>query len=119
MAIKLPPNWCKYTLNFAVYVIICPKYFLSLSMDFAITNIADKDKMTHRVAFHLGLSCSIKYPSRGFWYTKGIQRLTISYILGAQGLSGRVFDSRRRDRGFEPHRHHCVVALEQDTFILA
>ena len=22
-------------------------------------------------------------------------------------------------RGFEPHRHHCVVVLEQDTFILA
>ena len=27
-----------------------------------------------------------------------------------------------RDRGavgFEPHRRHCVVVLEQDTFILA
>ena len=119
MAIKLPPNWCKVTLNFAVYVIICPKYFLSLSMDFAITNSADPDKMTHRVAFHLGLPCSIKYPIRGFWYTKGIQRLNISYILGAQGLSGRVLDSRPRDRGFEPHRRHCVVVLEQDTFILA
>ena len=22
-------------------------------------------------------------------------------------------------RGFEPHRRHCVVVLEQDTFILA
>ena len=87
MAIKLPPNWCKVTLNFAVYVIIFPKYFLSLGMDFAITNSADPDKMTHRVAFHLGLPCSIKYPISGFWYTKGIQRLNISYILGAQWLS--------------------------------
>ena len=26
---------------------------------------------------------------------------------------------RRKGRGFEPHRRHCVVVLEQDTFILA
>ena len=38
---------------------------------------------------------------------------------GAQWLSGRVLDSRPKGRGFEPHRCHCVVALEQDTFILA
>ena len=38
---------------------------------------------------------------------------------GAQWLSGRVLDSRLRGRGFEPHRPHCVVVLEQDTFILA
>ena len=40
-------------------------------------------------------------------------------IEGAQWLSGRVLDSRLRGCGFEPHRHHCVVVLEQDTFILA
>ena len=39
--------------------------------------------------------------------------------LGAQWLSGRVFDSKPRGRGFEPHQRHCVVVLEQDTFILA
>ena len=38
---------------------------------------------------------------------------------GAQWLSGRVLDSRPKGRGFEPHWHHCVVVLEQDTFILA
>ena len=38
---------------------------------------------------------------------------------GPQWLSGRVLDSRPRGRGFEPHRRHCVVVLEQDTFILA
>ena len=38
---------------------------------------------------------------------------------GAQWLSGRVLDSRPRGRGFEPHRCHCVVVLEQDIFILA
>ena len=39
--------------------------------------------------------------------------------MGAQCFSGRVLDSRPRGRGFGPHRHHCVVVLEQDTFILA
>ena len=44
----------------------------------------------------------------------------LSYkISGAQWLSGRVLNSRPRGRGFEPHRRHCVVVLEQDTFILA
>ena len=38
---------------------------------------------------------------------------------GAQWLSGRVLDSRLKGRGFEPHRRHCVMVLEQDTFILA
>ena len=38
---------------------------------------------------------------------------------GAQWLSGRVLDSRRKGRGFEPHPRHRVVVLEQDTFILA
>ena len=33
--------------------------------------------------------------------------------------SGRVLESRPRDCGFEPHRLHCLVVLEQDTFILA
>ena len=38
---------------------------------------------------------------------------------GAHGLSSRVLDSRPKGRGFEPHWRHCVVVLEQDTFILA
>ena len=38
---------------------------------------------------------------------------------GAQWLSGRVLDTRPKGRGFEPHWRHCVVVLEQDTFILA
>ena len=38
---------------------------------------------------------------------------------GSPVLSGRVLDSRLRGRGFELHRPHCVVVLEQDTFILA
>ena len=48
-------------------------------MDFIISNSADPDEMTNRVGFRLGLPCSIKNPIRGFWYIKGIQRLSISY----------------------------------------
>ena len=33
---------------------------------------------------------------------------------GAQWLSGRVLDTRRRGRWFEPHRHHCVVSLSKN-----
>ena len=78
MAIKLLPN----TLNFCsvCYNLSEILSFLSLNMDFVIANSADQDEMTHHVAFHLGLPCSIKYPIRGFWYTKRIQRLIISYI---------------------------------------
>ena len=45
--------------------------------------------------------------------------LTLRWYKGAQWLSGRVLDSRPRGRGFELRRRHCVVVLEQDTFILA
>ena len=40
-------------------------------------------------------------------------------VMGAQWLSGRVLDSRSKGCGFEPHQRHCVVVLEQDSFILA
>ena len=43
----------------------------------------------------------------------------IKQTKGAQWLSGRVLDSSPMGRGFEPHRRHCVVVLEQDTFIQA
>ena len=43
----------------------------------------------------------------------------ISNLGGAHWLSGRVLDTRPRGCGFEPHRCHCVVVIEQDTFILA
>ena len=48
-----------------------------------------------------------------------LKLLELESKQGAQWLSGRVLDSRPRVRGFEPHRRHCVVVLEQDTFILA
>ena len=39
--------------------------------------------------------------------------------LGGWERSGRAFALRPKGRRFEPHRGHCVVVLEQDTFILA
>ena len=49
------------------------------------------------------------------------KRVLIVYLaVGEQWLGGRVLDPRPRGREFEPHRRrHCVVVLEQDTFILA
>ena len=38
---------------------------------------------------------------------------------GVQLLSGGVLDLRPKGRKFEPHPRHCIVFLEQDTFILA
>ena len=51
------------------------------------------------------------------WVVAVDDRLLV--YMGAQWLSGRALDSRPKSRGFEPHRRHCVVVFEQDTFILA
>ena len=63
-----------------------------------------------------------EYPQKKHNYTAHIHEIfpqTHYDSHGAQWLSGRVLDSRPKGRGFEPHRRHCVVVLEQDTFILA
>ena len=72
----------------------------------------------------LDLSKYLEKPIRGKFSggREGMFYNLLSYDVaseGAQWLSGRVLDSRPRGRGFEPHRRHCVVVLEQDTFILA
>ena len=47
-------------------------------------------------------------------------RVAITFqLLEMRESSGRVLDSRPKGRGFESHWRHCVVVLEQDTFILA
>ena len=67
--------------------------------------------------------CKTIFSSKRIWYgyvkMHGFHGNTLYDSQGAQWLSGRVLDSRPRGRGFEPHRRHCVVVLEQDTFILA
>ena len=72
--------------------------FSSMRIALVLANSVDPDEMQHYAAFHLGLH---RLPK------------------GAQWLSGRVLDSRPRGRGFEPHRCHCFVVLEQDKFIIA
>ena len=57
--------------------------------------------------------------SNSFQYAIRFTRYVTCADYGAQWLSGRVLDSRSRGRGFEPRRRHCIVVLEQDTFILA
>ena len=38
--------------------------------------------------------------------------------IGAQWLSGRVFESRQRGRGFESHRRHCIMCLSKTNVSL-
>ena len=61
------------------------------------------------ISFFFFFFCKIVFLASSIFYLN----------VGAQWLSGRVLDSRPKGRGFEPHRRHCVVVLEQDTFILA
>ena len=35
-------------------------------------------------------------------------------LAGVQWLSGRVFDSRLKGRGFESHRCHCLMSLSKN-----
>ena len=56
-------------------------------------------------------------------YSKFVFFKTILIFIYMMNLywefSGRVLDSRPRGSGFEPLWYHCVVVVEQDTFILA
>ena len=61
--------------------------------------------------------------------SEGLYQQTINLPLAGKGLniidpdrrerSGSVVECLTRDRVFKPHRSHCVVVPEQDTFILA
>ena len=55
-------------------------------------------------------------------YESSMQAKHVCALTTAEGVqwpSGTVLDLRLRGRRFEPYRCHCVVVLEQDTFILA
>ena len=47
---------------------------------------------------------------------KSVRRtnINLSNSMGAQWLSGRVLDLRRRGRGLKPHRRHCFVSLSKN-----
>ena len=54
------------------HIIISKKnIFLSLKINFALSNSVNPDEMPHHAAFSLGLHCLPKHPFRGFWSTKG------------------------------------------------
>ena len=53
-------------------------------------------------------SCALVHDDLGT-----INILINDHFQGAQWLSGRVFDSRMRGCGFEPHRWHCNVSLSK------
>ena len=55
-------------------------------------------------------------------FCSGIQFNTVESLSLLWERSGSVVERLTRDRGaggFESHQGHCVVVLEQDTFILA
>ena len=76
-------------------------------LNIAYVNVNDVALLSHLIMAH---NLRPSNPSTG---------LRPAIFLGAQWLSGRVLDSRPSGRRFEPHRRHCVVVFEQDTFILA
>ena len=71
--------------------------------------------------YTLKLTLSLLHPGpfQLITLTSNVLMTYMYYVEGAQWLSGRVLDSRPKGSGFEPHQRHCVVVLEQDTFILA
>ena len=77
------------------------------------------DESTY-LSIHKKLLVYLRYTHNGEMNTELIGNIRIKDGKeGAQWLSGRVLDSRPKGWGFEPHWSHCVVVLEQDTFILA
>ena len=56
---------------------------------------------------------------QGHWHLP-CKFLYFRYFMNgsADWLSGRVLDSRLRGRGYEPHRRHCIVVLEQGVTAL-
>ena len=80
-----------------------------------------KEKMHLQEKSLFDLDLGVQYPLHHVTYAPTEFEVTTSKGLGmgAQWLSGREVDLRARGRGFEPHRCHCIVVLEQDKFILA
>ena len=82
----------------------------------------DLDHALYFIVSFLGLSCFILTVCLSFFYFIFFKQLIFKKSptdAKKRELSGRVLDSRLKGRGFEPHRRHCVVVLEQDKFILA
>ena len=83
--------------------------FGSTENDFVISELCYKGTILQRNYRKM----TMKWPFSYYFFVK------LHGKKGAQWLSGRVLDSRPRGHGFQPHWRHCLVVLEQDTFILA
>ena len=97
-----------------------------------MANSEDPDEMQHNAAFNRGLHCLLRLKQPSLTEINHmlensacdpLKYTMVSPILiriqRVRERSGSVLDSRPKGRGFEPHRRHCVVVLEQDIFILA
>ena len=92
-------------------------------------NLINKYRDTHNVlclllyilkfAFKLEKYIYIVSNTVRFCHFSVMGSVYLIHCMGAQWLSGRVLESKPKGRGFEPHRRHCVLVLEQDTFMLA
>ena len=60
-------------------------------------------------------------PVNAYWSENANYVSTESALFQIGGCSGSVVEclTRPKGRGFETHRRHCGVVLQQDTFILA
>ena len=67
---------------------------LSLSLSYKVSSLTDNVKINQAKSSRLSKSSAASFHL--MW------------------VSGRVFDSRPRGRGFEPHRRHCVVSLSKN-----
>ena len=76
-----------------------------------VSNITSSDAATVHSSDQVRQSMLVQYGT--------VQSLYDATLNFGRELSGKVLDSRPRGCEFEPHRRHCVVILEQDTFILA
>ena len=63
--------------------------------------------------------CQIDHSLAIFFTMKNQQCANFIRISEEQYRERSVLDLRLKGRGYKPPRHHCVVVLEQDTFILA
>ena len=64
--------------------------FLSLKINFVLENSADPDEMPHYAAFHLGLHCLPKYLLRGFWSSRGKDKVRLKPAYSATETSQNI-----------------------------
>ena len=75
-------------------------------------NTIDPDQTLVKKQSDLGLCCLCMPFGQTLNILEHLLYIKVSF-LGVQWLSGRVLDSRPRDRGFEPHQRHCLVSLSK------